>query len=155
MNTFHDLFRQPTRPVDGAFPADRRRELLPRVVERSRKLHLWSAGEPIPCTGQRLLIGVATWSGYDLNLLDLIEEFADGPVRIDVFDVDTCLSPGELDRYIPNVDIGPQTPFAGLWRDGVLVEQASGHQGRLLVARVCGLSPDAVDERLSSIYARK
>lgn len=155
MNTFHDLFRQPTRAVNGAFPADRRRELLPQLVARSRKLHLWAPGQPTSEVGPRLLIGVATWSGYDLNLLDLIEESTHAPIRIDVFDIDGCQSLTDLEQFIPNVDIGPQTPFVGLWRDGTLVEQASGHSGRQLVARECGLDPADVDARLGSVLSRK
>lgn len=154
MNTFHDLFRQPTRAIDGAFPEDRRRELLPAVVERSRKLHLWSPGQPTAVVGPRLLIGVATWSGYDLNLLDLIEEATHAPVRIDVFDTDACLSQAELDLYIPGVNTGPQTPFVGLWQDGVLVEKQSGHWGRQLVARVCGIEWADVESRLHTVLTR-
>src|SRR4051812_38315743 len=125
MTTFHDLFRQPTRPVDGTFPPDRRSELLPALVERSRKLHIWEPGQPTSTHGPRLLIGVATWSGYDLNLLDLVEEAFHAPVRIDVFDTDKCRSMDDLNAYIPGFEIGHQPPYVGLWQDGTLVETAA------------------------------
>src|SRR4051812_43725383 len=95
MNTFHDLFRQPTRRVGDEFPSDRRRELFPGFVERSPKLHL-RTGQPIPTNGSWLLLGVATWSGYDMNLLDLIEEVPDNGVRVEVFDVDSITTKEEL-----------------------------------------------------------
>ncbi|MCI0703425.1 MAG: hypothetical protein L0241_20290 [Planctomycetia bacterium] len=152
MNTFHDLFRQPTRRVGSASPPDRRRELFPGFVERSPKLHLWSADQPIPAQGPRLLIGVATWSGYDMNLLDLIEEAPDNGVRVDVFDVDSVPS-AELPRTIPNTSF-LQTPFVGYWVDGKLAESASGFDGRKLVARVCGLDLTEVEDRMNTVTSR-
>lgn len=49
MTNFHDLFRQPTRPIDGAFPAARRSELFPEATGASRNSHtpvvgLWVDG---------------------------------------------------------------------------------------------------------------
>ncbi|MBY0512691.1 MAG: hypothetical protein K2P78_02125 [Gemmataceae bacterium] len=154
MNTFHDLFRQPTRRVGSAFPSDRRRELFPGFVERSPKLHLWTAGQPVPEHGPRLLIGVATWSGYDLNLLDLVEEAPASPVRVDVFDIDSCLDPAILDRYVPGAVAPVQPPLVGYWNDGRLVEWAAGHLGHQLVVRVCNLPPQDVETRMRSILAR-
>ena len=152
MNTFHDLFRQPTRRVGSTFPPDRRRELFPGFVERSPKLHLWTADQPVSAQGLRLLIGVATWSGYDLNLLDLLEEAPDS-VRVDVVDVDSVSSPDELARLFPGLSL-LQTPFVGYWSDGKLLESASGFQGRQLVARVCEMNSTEVEERMKTITSR-
>lgn len=153
MTTFHDLFRQPTRNGGGTVPVDRRRTLFPGFVERSPKLHLWSTDQPTPAHGPRLLIGVATWSGYDLNLLDLIEEAPDNGVRVDVFDVDSLASPDELARAVPGIP-NLQTPFVGFWIDGKLVESASGFEARKLVARVCGLDLAEVEQRMNTIMSR-
>lgn len=154
MNTFHDLFRQPTRRVGEDFPKDRRRELFPGFVERSPKLHLWSADQPVPEQGPRLLIGVATWSGYDLNLLDLIEEAPASPVRVDVFDVDSCSDLSELQRHLPGLGSPTHTPFVGYWIDGKLVESATGFHGRQLAARVCNLPAEEVEARMNTIRNR-
>jgi hypothetical protein len=152
MNTFHDLFRQPTRRVGSGFLPDRRRELFPGFVERSPKLHLWT-NQPVPAQGSFLLLGVATWSGYDMNLLDLIEEAPDSIVHVEVLDVDSVLSAEELSRLFPGTALS-QTPFAGLWDSGRLVETASGFEGRKLAARVCGLDATSVDERMKTVTSR-
>jgi hypothetical protein len=152
MNTFHDLFRQPTRRVGGGFPPDRRRELFPGFVERSPKLHL-RTDQAVPAKGAYLLLGVATWSGYDMNLLDLIEEVPDNGVRVEVFDADSFSTPDDLARLIPGTAF-LQTPFVGYWLDGKLVESASGYAARQLVARVCGLDLAEVDDRMKSVTAR-
>ena len=152
MNTFHDLFRQPTRKAGDTFPADRRSALLPGFVERSPKLHLWSPDQPPP-PGARLLVGVAVWSGYDMNLLDLIEEAPESGVRVEVFDVDCLKSSADLARIMPDL-AGLQTPFVGLWEDGRLVESAEGFAGRGLVTRACGLDPTEVEGRMKSLLTR-
>lgn len=156
MNLFHDLFRQPTRKVDGVFPSDKRSELFPDAVARSRKLHLWKPGEPTSEFGPRLLIGVAVWSGYDMNLLDSVEDATHSPVRIDVFDIDTCLSEAGFAAFIPALPSGGgiMPPLAGLWTDGRFVESAFGHSARELVARVCGLGEADINSRIKTVYSR-
>lgn len=154
MNTFHDLFRLPTRPPSTANFLDRRRELFPGFVERSPRLHLWSPDQLIPDRGPRLLIGAATWSGYDLNLLDLIEEAPVVGIRVDVFDVDSLTNEDDFQRYIPGLVHAFQTPFVGYWVDGRLVESATGFHGRQLVVRVCGLPTWEVESRMNTVISR-
>jgi hypothetical protein len=153
MNTFHDLFRQPTRRAGAGFPPDRRRELFPGFVERSPRLRLWVPGQSIPAQGSFLLLGVATWSGYDMNLLDLIEGTPDTGIHVEVLDVDTVSSAEALARLFPGVAL-LQTPFVGYWLDGKLTESASGFEGRKLVARVCGLNLSEVEDRMKTVTAR-
>ena len=154
MNTFHDLFRQPTRAHGGPLPKDRRRELFPGFVERSPKLHLWAPGQPVPDRGQRRLIGAATWSGYDLNLLDLIEEAPADAVRVDVFDADAATLQ-TLDQFVPGIEFPHHTPFVGYWLDGAFVESAVGYDGRHLAARVCGIPAEDVNARMKDLYSRR
>ena len=154
MTTFHDLFRQPTRAVNGSFPDDRRGELFPNLVERSRKLHLWTPGQPISQRGLRLLIGIATWSGYDLNLLDLVEDAVHSPVRIDVFDTGSCLTIDDFRRFVPDTELGNSTPVVGLWDNGRLVESGWGESGRQIVIRVCNIDPTDVVSRMKTILQR-
>jgi hypothetical protein len=150
MTTFHDLFRQPTQAVNGVFPPDCRAELFPALVERSRKLHLWAPGQATSDVGPRLLIGIAVWSECDLELLDVIENATHTPVRIDVFILDQCRSLQEIRRFVPDVQTPHHSPVVGLWRDGVLVESASGFHGRQLVCRVLGLDPTEAEAQMTA-----
>lgn len=154
MNTFHDLFQHKTRWAGVGPVPDRRPLLFPGFVERSPKLHLWSPDMLVPETGPRLLLGVATWSGYDAKLLDLLEELPSSAVRVDVFDIDTCQQPGDLDRYVPGAAPPNHTPLVGYWLDGKLVESASGFHGRQLVARVCGIPFEEVQARMDSLLPK-
>jgi hypothetical protein len=100
-----------------------------------------------------LLIGVATWSGYDMNLLDLIEESPENGVRVEVFDADTLASREELNRLIPGL-AGLQSPFVAFWSNESPPETAEGFEGRKLVARVCALDWTEVESRMNSILTR-
>src|SRR5207248_1352338 len=72
MSRFEELFRTVDRPVGDHFPPDRRGKLFPGVLAQSQRLRPWVAGQPAPRGGRYLLIGVVTWSGYDMALLDRI-----------------------------------------------------------------------------------
>jgi hypothetical protein len=145
MTVFSDLFRSPPPQAspDGSLEQWQRGvdALFSAAVSRS-PFRLWSPGDPIPATGDRLLIGVATWSAHDLALLDAVS--AALPTRsrglaVDVFTVADCSSPQAFERYVPGIGNVFHTPVVGLWADGRLVETASGKRGRELIARVCGL----------------
>ncbi len=157
MTHFHDLFRNRGRKPDNPFAPDRRSEYLPEVVAAT-PFRLWKPGEPITTVGRRLLLGVATWNGYDMALLDLIEDrvrAADPPpVRVDVFDTDTCLSLDAFQRYVPGVELGYQTPLVGYWVDGVLRESAWGYDGREIAIRVCGLDREASRHHILTVLER-
>lgn len=118
-------------------------------------MHLWSPGDPIVDSGPRLLIGVATWSGYDLNLLDVIEESPAGSVHVDVFDVDAIRTTADLQLFIPGLHPEAATPFVGLWQDGKLSESSSGRSGRDLVVRMLQLPIEELDHRMSTLLSRK
>jgi hypothetical protein len=180
MNTFHTLWREGVGPEIPPSSPDRRGELFADRAARSPVLHPWVPGGPIPPEGRRLLIGVAHWSGYDMELLDLLEE-PPSPQRftgvlsgtgvrggmmglptvpiptrpqVDVFDVAQCRSEADFDLFIPGTGRVLQTPVVGLWVDGHLVEKASGFTGRLLVMRECGLDPRRVNDRLATVNQR-
>jgi hypothetical protein len=145
MNAFQDLFRKVDRPVGNTFPPDRRGEFFPDTVDRSRQLRLHKCGEPIPTTGAYLLIGVATWSDYDMKLLDLIDNLPRSGVRIELFDSDQFKSIAEIEALIPGINVMAQTPFVGYWVHGVLTEVAAGALGRRLIAKVCKIDPAELD----------
>jgi hypothetical protein len=106
---------------------------------------IWSPGDPIPATGERLLIGVARWCTYDRRLLSHFESLPPSPCRIDLFDADRCTSQEAVRDYIPRIGLIHHMPIVGYWRDGVLVESDCGYSGRHLIYRVLGLDPQQAE----------
>ena len=97
----------------------------------------WLAGsQSANGTGEKLVVGVATWSGHDLALLDELNRFAEShpDVRVCVFDVDRVN--GEFERFVPGIGEVGQTPVVGHWRGGVLVAKGMGYEGRELARGV-------------------
>src|SRR5438270_606566 len=143
MSRFLDLNEFVPRYPDGA-PDFSARELgFPATIAASQ-LRLWKPGDPIPNRGTRILIGAAVWSRYDMLLLDLIDtalENGDGP-HVDVFNAGILTSQDAIQDYISGIGEVLQVPAAGVWREGVLVERASGFAGRDLIARMFGSSSD-------------
>jgi hypothetical protein len=93
-----------------------------------------------------------------MALLDLIEDRVRGahspPVRVDLFDADTCLSLDAFQKYVPGVELGYQTPLVGYWVDGVLIESAWGYDGREIAIRVCGLDREASRRHILTVLER-
>jgi hypothetical protein len=159
MTRFHDLWRIPTRhPLPDPFAPDgRQNNLFPSAVAAT-PMHLWSSGDPVLRRGQRLLIGVATWCGYDMALLDEVEEALTRPqppdVRVELFNTDDCQSPEAFEHYVPGVGEVFHTPAVGWWIDGELRERASGPEGRDIVVRVLGLDPARVQQQIETVLDR-
>jgi hypothetical protein len=121
--------------------------LFPATVAESR-LHLWNPGDPVAHLGTRILIGVATWSGYDMRLLDVIDEALEktngNTPLVEVFNAGSLTSQEAFQDYIPGIGEVVQVPVVGIWHDGRIVERASGYAARDLVARMSGSSSDGV-----------
>ena len=102
-------------------------------------------------SGNRLLIGVAVWSGYDLRMLDLLDEAIrsgrGADITVGVFDIDRCSSREQLERLLPGIGTVHHSPVVGYWSAGKLMEVASGFVGRQLVARLFGIDHSAIIER--------
>src|SRR5947209_2157627 len=124
MNRFFDLMAARHYLATGVWDFAEPDERFPAAVADSR-LRLWSLGDPIPERGTRLLIGAATWSGYDMRLLDVIDDalarLGDGAPRVDVFNAGILTSQEEIQRYVPGIGPVLQMPVVGVWRDGRLV----------------------------------
>jgi len=85
----------------------------------------------------RVLLGIAVWSRYDLELLDRIEATLTETTSFAmyVFDVDECHGgAADFERYVPGLGKVYHTPIVGIWRNGVLTSRASGFKGRQLFA---------------------
>lgn len=135
MTIFADLSSLLWRsPTDGAAAQRRVDELFPSVAA-AQAFRNWAPGDPVDDHGQRLLIGVATWSAPDMQFLDSLAA-SPPPITIDVFTVAECRSMADFERYVPGIGTVFHTPVVGLWRDGQLVSTASGFPARDLVSRV-------------------
>jgi hypothetical protein len=122
-----------------AVESQRRAELgFPDAVTRS-SLHLWKPGDPISTLKYRLIVGVATYSTYDLQLLDRIDDYARSHIEtlwIDVFSWLDCLSLEQIAQYVPGLAQVYHTPISGLWENGAFVKGESGKPARDLIEMV-------------------
>ena len=141
MTAFFDLFvRHSSDPSvrDDPTWADRR---FPELVASS-PFHLWRPGDPVPERGDRYLIGVATWSGYDMRLLDVIAEALRrnrvDPPAIDVFNTAECRQQQDFDRYISGIGTVLQTPVVGYWNNGHLADSEQAYAALDFLAGVFG-----------------
>jgi hypothetical protein len=88
-------------------------------------MHFWKLGDDISAASRRVLIGVAPYSGYDLKLLEALNELPLDPIsdRIDVFDVLACQTQEDFEKYIPGIGKVYQTPVVGIWEQGRLLQR--------------------------------
>jgi hypothetical protein len=142
MTTFFDLFvrhsSDPSVRDDPKWADQRFRELV-----ASSPFQLWRPGDPISEHGPRYLIGVATWSGYDMRLLDVIAEaLRQHPVdlpAVDVFNMADCQQVEDFSLYIPGgLNEVSHTPVMAFWNNGMFYSSSQGHAAREWVAKVLG-----------------
>lgn len=116
---------------------------FPSLVEQSH-MEVWRAGDAWPPTGQQVIwIGVAIWSMYDMELLDLLEATLAKESRgekIYLFDIDSF---GEFDfeKHLPGIGKIFHTPIVGNWNNGVLEDRLSGAKARDWLIDRFGLPP--------------
>lgn len=150
MTTFFDLFvRHSSDPTvrDDPTWADQQ---FPAVVAAS-PFHLWRPDDPIIFKDNvRTLIGVATWSGYDMRLLDVIAEAVhrkpvDPPV-VDVFNTADCQHTEDFARYLPGLDEVSQTPVVGFfWQEEQFSTLYQGHAARKTMAQLFGFAESEIE----------
>jgi hypothetical protein len=149
-------FRAFLDSVPGLSPGEaqqRARSHLPNRVAHS-SLRWWSSDQPLPNSSQFLLVGVAVWSGYDLNLLDLLDGAVAAGSRpntpVYIFDADACTSQEQFEAIIPGIGFVHHTPVVGYWENGKLVEKACGFHGRQIVARLFGIDEQLLHQRITA-----
>ena len=134
-------------------PAEEREEWVTSQLElllSGSVLNAWHLGDPVPTTGYGILIGIVSWSGYDLRLLDALAQprTVRGRERIDVLDIDAAgRSSGSyayFDRLIPGIGKIYQTPIVGVWNDGALMQKGSGAAGREFIIDRYNLNRDQI-----------
>lgn len=107
---------------------------------------LWVPGDPIPKDSDWLLIGVASWSRYDRQLVDLLESLPLLTVRVDFFNADHCTSQEAVQDYVPGIGFVHHTPIVGHWQHGQLTQSENGFAARHLIYRILGLDPKKAEE---------
>jgi hypothetical protein len=128
MSHFSSLlkYRKEKPPADAQAKAH---EDFPTRVSQSR-LKLRSPGEPIPGTGRHFIIGVATYSAPELELLDKVEaslaKAKPETVDVEVFDVLACKTMSDFAAFIPCIDDVYRMPIIAVISDGRLIDQATG-----------------------------
>jgi len=102
-------------------------------------LRVWSPGDAIPPGKRRVLIGVATYALLDMQLLDrlvpLLQRDTTDEAVVEVFNVRDVRSMNDFDSFIAGIGPVFQTPAAGLWERGRLVETATGASARDAIIR--------------------
>jgi len=149
MKTFSSLLEGPGPLGEQQSAAS---ELFPSMLAQST-LRYWSPSMPFSLQGERLLIGVVTWSILDLKLLDCLQEtisIAGRATVIDVFDADRCRTQEGFADYIPGIGKVHQTPAVGFWRDGEIVLSAWGFAGRQLPKEI-GLVPQSFERDVEQL----
>jgi hypothetical protein len=149
MTPFYDLFLSHRNLMPGEQQRAVEQE-FPAVVARTG-LRWWSPDSGIPASGTRLVIGVATWSGYDMRLLDIIAEAMSrrqpsGVPVVEVFNTADCREPRDFARYVPMRRSVSQTPVVGVWRDGQLEWSGQGYEARDRAARLFGSGAAEIGE---------
>ena len=128
MNTFSSLLNYVQGRQPGEAQASARSD-FPNRFCRSR-LKLRKPDSRIPVTGDRFIIGVASYSPEELSLLDQLEKSLNngtsGAIEVEVFDVLNCSNPKDFEKYIPGIDGVYRTPLIGVIHDGQLVARATG-----------------------------
>lgn len=128
MKKFEDLLYY---NVPWAAPEELDREFSFRLTKSN--LHLWNLGDPIVSEVTRILVGIVTWSVYELRLLDALNEALSGEnrtERVDIFDLDLFPTQEKISAFVPNIGRIIHPPIVGIWQDGKQILQASGPAGR-------------------------
>jgi hypothetical protein len=149
-------FRAFIDSVPGLSPGERQnlaRRLLPDRIAQS-SLRWWSPDKALPTEQRFLLVGVAVWSGYDMNLLDhldlAVKSGANPATNVFVFDTDAVSTPEGFESILPGIGFVHHTPVVGYWDRGKLVEKAVGFEGRQIVARLFGIDESLLHQRITA-----
>lgn len=108
-------------------------------------MELWRPGDPWPPVGEEVIwIAVATWSLYDLKLLDLLEtQLSRGSRKERIYLFNTAGFPEfNFEEHLPDIGKIFHTPVVGSWTGGILEERLSGALARDWLIERFGLSRD-------------
>jgi hypothetical protein len=129
LKSFASLLDSP----EGTWPADvqhRAMEELPQRIRDSAWLDPLTSDAQPPAKGAYIVLGVATYSRPELELLDSLESRLsvrpNHPVAVLVFPLSECQSETDVQKRIPMIGRVLSTPVIGVWNDGKVVKTAQG-----------------------------
>ena len=117
-------------------------EQFPTLVESSH-MNMWRHGEDLPKSRNVdvLLIGIASYSLYDLELLDALkEQVLEMHNEIYIFDVAAIVDSKDFEEFFPGIGRVFQSPIIGLWKQNELKEKLSGVAARNWLIERYGMS---------------
>ena len=137
MNTFSSLLKY-RKGKAAADAQEKARADFPKQVSHS-KFGLRNPSDLIPPSGKHFIIGIATYSAAELNLLDQVEKsLQNGKLskpRIEVFDVLDCHQMSDFEKFIPGIDAVYRTPVIGVIFEGKLIDHGTGMANVMTVLR--------------------
>jgi hypothetical protein len=137
MGRFADVTIKPAAVPPERFKSMRRERLHEQLSASA--FRPWEIGDR-PTNDVTITLGVASFSGDDMALLDELETKLDAIDRerlsIAVFLLDDCRSLDDVRNDIPTIEGAYQSPLLGLWRNGILTSTFWGDEARTTVHRV-------------------
>jgi hypothetical protein len=124
---FKELLDNPSRIEPGPLQKTARQQ-FPAVVGKSH-LKQHTSGSDVPTSGKYTIIGIATYSPLELQLLDDLDATypqwgSTGMVA--VFDLMECSDLGDARKHLPIFATVKQTPVVAIWDDGRLIASQTG-----------------------------
>ena len=104
----------------------RARKQFPSVVQKSH-LKPYMPGSEIPSSGKYAILGIATYSPLELQLLDDLEAISPQWVgEVAVFDLMECSDHCDMRNHLPMFAVIRQTPVVAIWDKGELIASQTG-----------------------------
>jgi hypothetical protein len=137
------MFKELQKAVQAPTPNEQVFAVRQRFWEliKTTQLARWRKGDTVATAPRWLLVGLALYSIYDLELADMLAaRLETGPhnLAIAVFDLLDVTDIDDFQSYIPGIARVWDGPVAGFWIDGRLVETGQARDGRDLAERVIG-----------------
>lgn len=140
MTPFFDFYVKRGTEAARSDPGWADRQLL--ALLRDGPFRIARPGADAPARGRFLVIGVATWCGYDMRLLDVVtnalKRRPTPDLRIDVFNIADCPDKRAFAQYVPQLRHVFHSPMAGYWVDGRLEWSKEGYDAREAIAVMFG-----------------
>ena len=110
------------------------------VLLDKSNFHSLKSKKSILKKGKHLLLGIASYSVSDLELLDTLNNAIMNKTlkidRVDVFDVRNCRRMEDFEKYIPSIGKVYQTPVIGIWENYFLKKKLWGYSARELLTKM-------------------
>jgi hypothetical protein len=123
---FTELLDNTKPPIEPGPLQTRARKQFPSVVRKSH-LKLYLPGSQVPSSRKYALIGIATYSSLELQLLDELEAtYPQLSGEVAVFDLMGCSNLCDIRDHLPMFAVVRQTPVVAIWDKGRLIASQTG-----------------------------